>query len=208
MQRISPTDRQRVEFALAEMYRAPDERCAHLVERSAESLGCCRRQVERAFAGFRTGAGRQLREIRLDLASACLVHPRLGRQGFTILAKRVGMTDDRALRDKVNARWKLSPREIRDAAALDRYVKAMDRSHEETVRNNRPYPRDRRYRDELDLRRRRSLRNVPVETKRLIDGSLELPTPMEAAHRSRELAQARVAELDRQLALEEVELAA
>jgi hypothetical protein len=112
------SDRERVEFVLAGMYR--DRRCqvSTTMERCATTVG--RRQLERAFSAFETSPALEMQRIRAWVAAGALTDPngRLARLG--LIARASGFRDTRALRRELGSRWDVSPAKLRREAALRR----------------------------------------------------------------------------------------
>lgn len=164
-----------------------------VIDDVAKRMGCCRRQIERAFKAFEASPARELRAIRTELAAACLIDAGSGKKTERIIAQRVGLTDDRALRRVMAARWAIAPSQLREAAALQRHLCWSESAAERTLRPDRPYERGRDlYRDHIRKLLSDALAEAPVEVRRLVEGELCFPLPKQAAERAHALAVERV----------------
>jgi AraC-like DNA-binding protein len=189
---ITATDRIRAEHAIAAMFRTPWARPRLLIEQAAEELGCGRRQLERAFAAFGTGAGQELRAIRCELAAACLVEASWDEKDERVIARRIGLADDRALRRVIGARWGISPGQIREAAKLQRHLVAWQRISSRRAEEWGDDLAEDSYCERLRRTIKGMLGEAPVEVRRLVEGEVVLPLPRQAAQRPETLARERV----------------
>lgn len=192
MKRISPTDRTRVETALAAMYRRPYLPPKDLIGVAAERNRCSRRQLERAFSAFGTGAATELRAIRCELAAACLVDPGWHDKNEQIIGRRVGLPDARAVRRVIASRWAVTPSGIREAASLHRHLCWAEAVAE---RRRVEWGVDRggsSHTDRLRASLATLLDGAPIEIRRLIEADLRFPLPNRAAAAARDLARERV----------------
>jgi AraC-like DNA-binding protein len=204
---ITATDRIRVEHAIAAMYRMPWARPRLLIEQAAEEVGCGRRQLERAFEAFETGAAQELRAIRCELAAACLVERSWDEKSERVIARRVGLTDDCALRRVIGARWDISPGQIREAAKLQCHLVSWQRlSSRRAERWGSDFAED-AYCERLHRMIREVLKEAPIEIRRLVEGEVVWPLPRHAAQRPESLARERVGRR-KEAVIHEAELAA
>jgi|SRR6185312_9035012 len=182
----------RVERVIGAMYRVPQTPLGVLLDTQGEDLGCCRRQLERGFAPLGTTPAGQLGEIRCDLAAGALMA--IGPYAaLRAVATRVGYPDTRALRDKIGAALGISPRDLLYARSLELRIAQIEESHRRF--GGRALlggdPALQALREDLRL----ILAEVPVRTRRLLDGTLVLPTPAQASAEAESLAKKRLGEL-------------
>jgi AraC-like DNA-binding protein len=185
----SAIDVVRVEALLRSIYRQPFLALGHLLDVEAENAGCDRRQFQRAFKVFGTSAQTEVREIRAELGAAMLTQAE--QPPLKVIAKRIGLRDDRALRREIGAAWGVSPGALRDAADLQQTINFLHRSR--ILRGEEDL--DAGLVSSLKQRKRKILESCPIRTKRLVEGELALPTPKQAAADYQRLATQRVAQL-------------
>lgn len=182
---ITAIERLRVEHAIAAMYRTPWARPRLLIEQAAAELGCGRRQLERAFEALGTGAARELWSIRCKLATACLITHSWDEKSERIIARRVGLADDRALRRLIGAQWGISPGRIREAATLQRHLVAWEQMEARRRKEWGVTAPEGSYCQRLRRMIKETLGNAPIEVRRVVEGAVMFPLPRQAAQQSR-----------------------
>jgi AraC-like DNA-binding protein len=161
-------------------------------------MNCCRRQIERAFEVFEASSAREFRAIRTELAAACLIDPNSRETTERIIAQRVGLTDDRALRRVMAARWGIPPSRLRQAAELQRDLRWSESAAKRRRGERRPgiktpsEPAEDSYCSHIRKLLADALGEAPIEVRRLAEGELQLPSPTQAAERASKLAAERV----------------
>jgi AraC-like DNA-binding protein len=180
------------------MYRRPYLAHSAVIEEVARRMRCCRRQIERAFRVFEASPARELRAIRTELAAACLVDPNSREKTERVIAQRVGLTDDRALRRVMAARWGIPPSRLRRAADLQRHLRWREAAGKRRRGERRPgieapfEPAEDSYCSHIRKLLADALGDAPIEVRRLAEGELQLPSPTQAAERASKLATERV----------------
>jgi AraC-like DNA-binding protein len=188
----SAIDLRRAERLIGAMYREPQTPLGILLDRQGESLGCCRRQLERGLRTLGTTPAPQLSEIRCELAAGALmaIGPYVS---LSAVATSVGYPDTRALREKIGEAFGISPRDLIYARSLELHI-----SHAEEA--GRRFGGRVLLGADADLRASREdlrllLTDVPVRTRRLLDGTLVMPTPAQASADAGTLAKERIGKL-------------
>jgi AraC-like DNA-binding protein len=180
------------------MYRRPYLAHGAVIDEVARQMNCCRRQIERAFEVFEASPARELRAIRTELAAACLVDPNSRDKTERVIAQRVGLTDDRALRRVMAAHWGIPPSRLRQAADLQRHLRWSESAAKRRRGERRPgidtpsEPTEGSYCSHIRKLLADALGEAPIEVRRLVEGELQLPSPPQAAERASKLAAQRV----------------
>jgi AraC-like DNA-binding protein len=191
----STIDVQRVAAALEVMIGKVDR--AEPFALAVESASVGRRQLERSFANLMTTPDRELRRIRLQLASGELISKQASSIQLKAISTRVGYRHERRLREATREAYELSPSEVRRGARLERNLKLDEKMRAEwrgtgvkiAVWNTAL--RRRRHREALQ----RLLRKANVQGEKVILGHISFPRPSEARRIAPELAMTRAREL-------------